>query len=61
MMYMYMYINSTYLQKYQEKGWVEHIKMTKFLRLFNVPVGLYLSKPRFESQLSPYRLIEFSW
>lgn len=32
-----------------------------FLRLFNVLVGLYLSKPRFESQLNSYRLIDFSW
>lgn len=27
----FMYIDSTYLQKYQEKGWVEYAKMTGFL------------------------------
>lgn len=54
----FMYIDSTYLQKAQEKGWLEYVEMTRFLRLFNVLVGLYLSKPRFESQLNSYRLID---
>lgn len=49
------------LTKIKEKGWVEYAKMTRFLRLFNVLVGLYLSKPRFKSQLNSYRLIDFSW